>query len=73
MWNEKLLNELYLGSSVCEVKIAYCSAGGEHTVEHIAPQSNAHHQIHSVPADHGDYTHSQFIKPINTTTGAEYI
>lgn len=36
---------------VCAVGGAYCSACGENAVKHITSQGNAHHKIHSVPAD----------------------
>ena len=33
----------------CEAKGAYCSAGGEHAVEHVTSQSDTHHQVDSIP------------------------
>lgn len=35
---------------ICVIKKAYCSTSGKYTVKHITSQSNAHHQIHSIPA-----------------------
>lgn len=51
----------YVCVCVCVVQGAYCSAGREHTVKHIASQGNAHNKIYGITAEHKRKS-SQFIQ-----------